>query len=159
MHVLLHFSFRTECHRIARLGRTCALLWVVSVGCWAGDFFLCDVWQNISFPYLHCMWHILVFVSAYTACVLFSYFDAQNECPEMGPVLRYWPKDTWVNFGVPYVTLKSYGIKPIDWSILTLQPFIIRESWLETYMPEQQERWLKLWAWTYVSHVETPPSL
>lgn len=105
---------RTECKRITRLGRICGSLWVIAVMCWMGDFFLCDIWQNLSFPYLHCMWHILVFVSAYTSCVLFSYFDAQNECPEMGPVLRYWPKDSWVNLGVPYVTLKCSGIKPID---------------------------------------------
>ncbi|XP_071487804.1 alkaline ceramidase 2-like [Diadema antillarum] len=103
---------RTECPRVAKLGRTCAVLWIVSVGCWLSDRFLCDFWQRMSMPYLHCAWHIMVFISAYTACVLFAYFDAMNECPEMGPVLRYWPKDSWVNAGIPYVTLRCAGSKP-----------------------------------------------
>ncbi|XP_041465219.1 alkaline ceramidase 2-like isoform X1 [Lytechinus variegatus] len=103
---------RAQCPRVVKLGKTCAFLWVVSVTCWLSDRFLCDFWQSLSLPYLHCAWHIMVFISAYTGCVLFAYFDAMNECPEMGPVLRYWPKDSWVNAGIPYVTLQCAGNKP-----------------------------------------------
>ncbi|XP_071964245.1 alkaline ceramidase 2-like [Antedon mediterranea] len=105
---------RTHCLRIRRLGVSCAGLWFVAVSCWVNDKLFCDTWQSLSFPYLHCFWHLLVFISGYTAVVLFSYFDAMNECPEMGPVLKYWPKDTWEYVGIPYVTLRCAGLKPKD---------------------------------------------
>ena len=90
------------------------LLWVVAVTCWVMDRTLCDFWLFLSFPYLHCFWHIIVLVASYCSVVLFAYFDAMNECPEMGPVLRFWPKDSYTNFGIPYVTLKCVSAKPRD---------------------------------------------
>ncbi|XP_038072720.1 alkaline ceramidase 2-like [Patiria miniata] len=105
---------RVHCPRVVRLCRTNMVLWVIAVTCWVMDRTFCDFWLFVSFPYLHCFWHILVLVASYSSVVLFAYFDAMNEFPEMGPVLRYWPKDRYTNFGIPYVTLKCVVAKPKD---------------------------------------------
>ena len=105
---------RNTCKRVSHLGKSCAALWIIAVSCWLCDHFMCNMWQALSFPYLHCFWHIIVFISAYTGIVLFAYFDAMNECPEMGPTLKYWPNDSWTTMGVPYVALKCAGNMPKD---------------------------------------------
>jgi alkaline ceramidase len=56
---------------------------------------------------LHGVWHILIFIAAYTACVLFSYFFVSDEKPEKGPVLKFWPNNNW-ELGIPYVSIKYY---------------------------------------------------
>ena len=54
---------------------------------WVNDRFLCEVFW-FHFPYLHSGWHIMIFLSAYTACVLFAYFQATHERPELDAQLR-----------------------------------------------------------------------
>lgn len=87
---------------MARLGFRCAVIWVCAVTCWLNDRLLCDTWSAIHFPYLHALWHVLIFISSYTCLVLFAYFHAQYERPQAKVHLRYWPKDEF-EFGVPFV--------------------------------------------------------
>lgn len=53
------------------------------------------------------MWHIFVFLAAYTATVLFAYFSVRDEKPEQVPILKYWPRDSF-ELGIPYVTIRCY---------------------------------------------------
>ena len=47
-----------------------------------GMLWLCFVlYLQWRFPYLHGLWHILVFLSAYACCVLFAFFDAPGKIP------------------------------------------------------------------------------
>ncbi|RWS04167.1 alkaline ceramidase 2-like protein [Dinothrombium tinctorium] len=92
--------------RVKRLGIRCAILWPFALTCWLSDRIFCDLWASLDFPYLHGAWHILVAITAYTICVLFAYFDANNEHPEKIPILKYWPSDNF-ELGVPYVSLKK----------------------------------------------------
>ncbi|XP_013379174.1 alkaline ceramidase 2 [Lingula anatina] len=101
--------WRTQCRRVRSLGIRCGVLWLLAVTCWINDRVFCDVWSSLHFPYLHCAWHILIFIASYTACVLFAYFDVVEEIPEQMPVLKYWPKNHWDFWGVPYITL----LKPV----------------------------------------------
>ena len=40
------------------------------------------------------------------SCVLFAYFEAHNEAPELNPYLLYWPSNS-LNFGIPYIHLET----------------------------------------------------
>ena len=99
-------SSRVNCERVRHLVRTCILLWCISISCWLADRTLCDLWLRLSFPYLHSFWHVFVLLACCLTVVLFVYFDAVNEHPELGPVLRYWPRDRYTTFGVPFVAVK-----------------------------------------------------
>ncbi|XP_014669732.1 PREDICTED: alkaline ceramidase-like [Priapulus caudatus] len=99
---------RCDDNRAVRLGVRCTFIFVLAVLCWLNDILFCDVWVALNFPYLHCGWHIFIFLSSYTACVLFAYFYAKAEFPEQIPTLRFWPRDDW-ELGVPYVMLKRRG--------------------------------------------------
>ena len=93
-------------NRVKRLGFACAGWWFIAVLFWVNDRVFCDIWKSISFPYLHCAWHILIFIACYTGCVLGSYFYAASEFPQLRPALSYWPR--WSSdLGVPYVILKA----------------------------------------------------
>lgn len=105
--VLIQELKRVRCMRVYRLGVRCASLWVFSVFCWINDRMFCDAWSAISFPYLHAVWHIFIFLAAYTAAVLFAYFSVKDEKPEQTPVLRYWPRDDF-ELGIPYVAIRCY---------------------------------------------------
>jgi len=84
-HIVL---FRSRVWRVRSLAIRCALIWLCAIVFWTNDKFLCKaVWYN--FPYLHSGWHIMIFVSSYTACVLFAYFQVTHERPELGAKLRY----------------------------------------------------------------------
>lgn len=104
---------RCHCRRAVRLGIRSALIWMLALLCWLTDRLFCDIWTSVRFPYLHCGWHLCVFISSYTGCVLFSYFHAQNEFPEQMPTLKFWPSDTWETLGVPYVILKRKVDAPL----------------------------------------------
>lgn len=98
---------------------------------WVNDRVFCDVWTSISFPYLHCAWHILIFIASYTGCVLGSYFYAANEFPQLRPTVSYWP--CWSpNLGLPYIVLKAM---PREKPYETTEPV--------NYIPEK-----KCWAWS-----------
>lgn len=75
--------------------------------CWGCDRFLCDTWWGASFPYLHAVWHVLIFIAAYTACVLFAYFAVQDEHPTRIGELKYWPANGF-ELGIPYVSIRCY---------------------------------------------------
>lgn len=70
-------------HCLVELGKIqtflCSRIQLYSPPLQFSDKFLCSLWRAVSFPYLHCAWHIMVFVAAYTACVMFAYFDALDE--------------------------------------------------------------------------------
>ena len=74
--------------RVRSLAIRSAVLWLLAVVFWTNDKFLCDSFWH-KFPYLHSGWHILIFLSAYTACVLFAYFHVLQERPELDASLRW----------------------------------------------------------------------
>lgn len=104
---------RVKDPRVHRLGYRCALLWTLSVTCWINDRLFCDAWSAIDFPYLHAVWHVLIFLSAYTGLVLYAYFAVQDERPELRPVLRYWPQDDF-ELGIPFVAIRCYEARVDD---------------------------------------------
>lgn len=73
----------------------------------------CDAWSAIHFPYLHAIWHVLIFLAAYTGLVLYAYFTVRDEKPELAPVLRYWPKNEF-ELGIPYVAIRCYTTHSTD---------------------------------------------
>merc|ERR1711959_411979 len=85
--------------------------WLFAITCWLNDRLFCDVWNGNSLgfvtignPQLHSWWHVLIFIAAYTGCVLAAFFHARAEYPHLNPQLTYWPKRNW-EMGIPYVEL------------------------------------------------------
>lgn len=70
----------------------------------------CETWSNYNLPYLHGVWHILIAIASYTVCVLFAYFDAIHEYENLHPVIKFWPKDQYETYGIPYIELKNSAI-------------------------------------------------
>ncbi|CAH3024731.1 unnamed protein product [Porites evermanni] len=106
--VIMLFAELKSCQniRIRRLGLACVGWLFLAVLFWLNDRLFCEIWRSVSFPYLHCAWHILIFVASYTGCVLGSYFYAVTEYPHLRPVLSFWPY--WSSgWGVPYISLKA----------------------------------------------------
>lgn len=93
--------------RIYRLGIRSAALLCLAVVCWILDKFCCDTWWGSQFPYLHAFWHILIFLSSYTSCVLFAYYSVKEDYKNRIPDLRYWPVDNF-ELGIPFVSIKCY---------------------------------------------------
>lgn len=96
---------RVKCARVYRLGLRCTAVWFLAVLSWIIDRMFCDAWLYIDFPYMHGVWHVLIFIASYTALVMFAYFHVTEERPDQTPVLRYWPKNEF-ELGVPYITIK-----------------------------------------------------
>jgi len=98
--------------RVLNLGRRSIGLIGMALTAWVNDRFFCSYWASIGFPYLHGVWHILIFLSSYTSIVLFAYYDVVNHMQNKVPVLMYYPLDKF-ELGVPYVFVrdKSSGDK------------------------------------------------
>jgi len=94
--------------RIIHLGQRSVGLIVLALTAWLNDRFFCSYWSELGFPYLHGVWHILVFLSSYTSIVLFAYCDVINHMPHKIPILRYYPSDSF-ELGIPYVFVHSKG--------------------------------------------------
>jgi len=114
---LLIYNLRSEEEpRVTSLGKRTLCFWCAGVFCWVSDRLCCEMWSNLGFPYLHGFWHVLIFLAAYTAVVLFAYYDVKNNHPLDQALIRYWPLDTF-EFGIPYVQLKHYHVKTKEHSI------------------------------------------
>lgn len=94
--------------RVYRLGIRTIIVLALAITCWINDRLFCDYWSSLKFPYLHGFWHILIFIAAYTICVLFAYFYVKDEKPEWGPKLKYWPRNNF-ELCIPYVSIKGYS--------------------------------------------------
>lgn len=102
-----------------RLGIRCSIIWVLAMTCWINDRAFCNVWSWLNFPYLHAAWHILIFLSAYTAIVLFAYFDALISAPEQTPTLKFWPENRWVDLlaiAIQFDYQRYFSFAIIIWS-------------------------------------------
>lgn len=106
---------RVKCARVYRLGLRCIAVTLLATFCWIIDRMFCDTWLSINFPYMHGVWHVLIFLASYPLVVLFAYFNVTDEIPEQKPQLRYWPVN--FEFGIPYVTMKHPCKKDRDMSI------------------------------------------
>lgn len=96
---------RVKCARVYRLGLRCVAVCFLAIFSWITDRMFCDTWLYIDFPYMHGVWHILIFIASYTALVLFAYFNVSEERPEQNPQLKYWPRNDF-ELGIPYITIK-----------------------------------------------------
>lgn len=101
---------RCRIQRIKNLGVRCCLCWAAAVISWIMDRMFCETWSNYNLPYLHGVWHILIAIASYTVCVLFAYFDAIHEYENLHPVIKFWPKDQYETYGIPYIELKNSAI-------------------------------------------------
>ncbi|KAG8189803.1 hypothetical protein JTE90_008113 [Oedothorax gibbosus] len=97
---------RCKIPRVVKLGHRCAWVWFMALVCWINDRLFCEFWSKLYFPYLHGAWHLLIAIVAYSACVLFAYFDACDTVPEQLPILCFWPSDKF-ELGVPYIRFKN----------------------------------------------------
>ena len=109
--------------RVTSLGRRSVIFWVTAVLCWINDRLYCEAWSSIGFPYLHGIWHVLIFIAAYTAVVLFAYFDVKQNHPHERPIIQYWPRESF-ELGIPYVQLKSYHLNKKEHTIWFCHPLI-----------------------------------
>ncbi|XP_062814979.1 alkaline ceramidase 1 [Anolis carolinensis] len=110
LHVL--YLLGLELHRSPdeRVHHVAALLlawWLISIGCWLTDKFLCGFCQKISFCYFHSFWHVFINVALYYCATLVIYFDLLLEGPPGTPFARphlaYWPSES-SPCALPYVT-------------------------------------------------------
>uniref|UniRef100_A0A336ML14 Alkaline ceramidase n=1 Tax=Culicoides sonorensis TaxID=179676 RepID=A0A336ML14_CULSO len=105
-YLIYHHMKQEKDARVYRLSIRCAIVLSLAIFCWINDRIFCDVWSELKFPYLHGLWHILIFIAAYSICVLFAYFFVSEEKPEWAPRLKYWPRNDF-ELCVPYVSIRT----------------------------------------------------
>jgi len=104
---LMVMQLSTEVNmRIINLGKRSIGIICMALVAWINDRFFCSYWAGIGFPYLHGVWHILIFLSSYSSIVLFAYCDVINHMPDKLPILMYYPCDQF-QLGVPFVFVKQ----------------------------------------------------
>nr|CAD7568011.1 unnamed protein product [Timema californicum] len=108
--ILLLLEIRRMTGRMQRLGLRTVAVWVLAVACWIADRVLCDTLRSLHFPYLHAIWHILIFIASYTIIVIYSHAYVGAEFDNLAPILTYWPKDNF-ELGIPYITIHSTNKK------------------------------------------------
>ena len=74
--------------RIVHLGQRSIGIICMALTAWINDRFFCSYWAGVGFPYLHGVWHILIFLSSYSSIVLFAYCDVVNHMPDKLPILK-----------------------------------------------------------------------
>jgi len=95
--------------QVTYLGRRSVIFWFLAVVCWVSDRLYCEFWLSMCFPYLHSIFHVVMFIACYTAIVLFAYFEVKRNHPHEWPLIKYWPQESF-ELGIPYVQLKSYNL-------------------------------------------------
>ncbi len=85
---------RCENQLVIDLSRRTFITWALSVTCWILDRAFCDFWIRIDMPYMHSVFHVLVFLSSYSSVVLYAYFTAIYKVPYLEPKLCYWPPNS-----------------------------------------------------------------
>nr|KAF6400203.1 alkaline ceramidase 1 [Rousettus aegyptiacus] len=93
---------KTSNKELRHLTEVSVLLWALALSSWISDLFLCSFWQQINFPYMHSIWHVLISITFPYGIVTMALVDAKYEMPDQTLKLRYWPRDTWP-VGLPYV--------------------------------------------------------
>ena len=97
---------------VVELAKRTVLVWLIAVVCWVCDRIFCDFWIRHSMPYFHSLFHVLVFSSASSSIVLYAYFSAKYQVPDLEPTLKYWPNNHFCGlFSLPYVSLQSVPAK------------------------------------------------
>ncbi|KAJ2948112.1 hypothetical protein O0L34_g9910 [Tuta absoluta] len=94
-----------NCPRVYRLTLRTIASCLAALFFWILDRLFCDAWLSIDFPYMHAVWHILIFIASYSSVVLFAYYRAKTETDQI-PQLKYWPIDEF-ELGIPYVAIKN----------------------------------------------------
>jgi len=92
--------------RVITLGYRSFAVLMAAVICWVVDRLCCSWCLRSGVPNLHAFWHIFICLGSYMSCVLFAYFDAHNEAPEIKPSLRYWPESN-LDIGIPYILIEA----------------------------------------------------
>ncbi|GAB6032264.1 alkaline ceramidase [Chamberlinius hualienensis] len=93
--------------RFKKLGKRTTVLWLLGIACWINDRVFCDMWTSMfNFQYFHAVFHILIFHSAYQACVLCAFYHASHTLAHKEPSLVYWPWNSF-EYGVPCIAFKA----------------------------------------------------
>ncbi|UJR14821.1 hypothetical protein I4U23_001808 [Adineta vaga] len=100
--IIIHLK-RSDNSRIKSLGLHCFGMWLMAVTIWICDRMFCSFWLAISFPYLHAIWHVLIFFSSNEAIVVCGYLTIKHQNPQANLHLHYWPNEQWSWFRLPYL--------------------------------------------------------
>lgn len=102
---------REKIQRLYRLGIRSVLTTMTAIFCWILDKSFCDTILGQKFPYLHAIWHVLIFMSTYASIVAVAYYAVKEDYGNYEPDLRYWPNNE-SELGIPFVAIKcSYSEK------------------------------------------------
>lgn len=92
--------------RVHELGVRTMVVLICAIVIWVNDRLLCNFYTSINVTFLHAVWHVLIFLSSYTLCVLFAYFFVESEKPNTMFSLSYWPRNELNFTGIPYIEIR-----------------------------------------------------